>query len=238
MIVFGWYSWLISRYTAKELNLPEGDWDNVSFEVRQKCFHLFYIPFFSIGKMYVMRKDGNKYELTSEFEAYMRAAKPHNTPWYAYLGLILIPICLIGYRMNDAYKRYERTQYQKELIQQRLDWIDNPQIHDVYKLYNNHYDGCMMRVEQFTKDSIQIGMPSVLDNSNRYFLNAENSNKYFDQLGSQLWKAWIAKSDLKKAIDTDENKAHKFKSDFQGRSFPELLIADTLYISDILRFPQ
>lgn len=231
MVVFGWYSWLIRYYTPQQLGLVDSSWDNIRFEVRQKCFHVCFIPFFSIGKMYVMRKEGQMYGVTPEFESHMRSVELHKTPWYSYLGLILIPLCFILYWGSEQYDSYRRIQNNKEYIAEKLDRIENPQLHDFYKLTTQNYNSCVMRVENFTKDSILIGMPSVLSDENRYFSEITAMNEYFDGLGSQLWTAWIAKSDLKEAIDRDPTSHYNF----EGKAFPELLETDSFKINDIER---
>ena len=59
-IVFGHNNFLIKSYTPAELGIPPSDKLNgIVFEVRQHYFHLFWIPFFGIGKIYVIRRTGD-----------------------------------------------------------------------------------------------------------------------------------------------------------------------------------
>ncbi len=66
-------------------------------EVRQKYFHLFWIPFFGLGKTWALRKADNKiYELPIDHENYLNAHDfKIKTPWYTFTGPILILAGLI-----------------------------------------------------------------------------------------------------------------------------------------------
>lgn len=82
-MIYGWYSFLIKCYTPAELNIIGENLEGITFEVRQKIFHLFWIPFFSIGKIYALRKNGELYNLTEDYVTLLKSYSDAKTPWYS-----------------------------------------------------------------------------------------------------------------------------------------------------------
>lgn len=89
MIVFGHNNFLVKKYTSVDLNLPPDEsFQGVSFEVRQRYAHLFWIPFFPIRKLWAIKKpgDNNLYEMPVQFKQLILAQKKSDikTPWYSW----------------------------------------------------------------------------------------------------------------------------------------------------------
>jgi len=96
MIVFGQNHFKIKSFTQQELNLPrEEALDNIDIQVRQRYAHLFWIPFFPIGKIYGFKRQGdsNLYELPVNIKQTIKDRHSHDikTPWYSY-SLILLAL--------------------------------------------------------------------------------------------------------------------------------------------------
>ncbi len=93
MIVFGTNNFRIKKFTIDQVGseFDEG-WEGVLFEVRQRYFHLFWIPFFPIGKIFTIKKPGSsdKYEMPPSFIKVIeeKYGDQIGTPWYAYFLLI------------------------------------------------------------------------------------------------------------------------------------------------------
>ena len=89
-MVFGWYSFLIKMFRPEELEwLPE-DFDGTTIEIRQKVFHIFWIPIFPIGKLYAFRMGDSLYELPGAYEAVLKEMGVAKTPWYSFAGPLAI----------------------------------------------------------------------------------------------------------------------------------------------------
>jgi hypothetical protein len=119
MIVFGWNHFRLKSFSARELNLPDDE--SGSIEVRQKYFHLFWIPFFAIGKKWVIKRNNKLYELPIEYEAYLDShAFKVRTPWYAFAGpLLLIFGVIVGNIVSVIDEKIEHgkseARFEKEM---------------------------------------------------------------------------------------------------------------------------
>src|SRR5690349_9358749 len=101
-IVFGWNTFKIRSFSLPELGIKEEP--GISIEARQKYFHLFWIPFFSMGRKWAVRKGGQLYELPQSLETLVKtssATSAVKTPFYTYAGPLLIAAGVIFYQIND-----------------------------------------------------------------------------------------------------------------------------------------
>ncbi len=106
MIVFGWNSILLLKILAHEAGFAQPN-ENVDYhiEIRQKYFHLMWIPFFPIGKMYALRQhaDNELYNLTPEaLTALQQRFVAPKAPWYTYSLFILIALLIISGIMSGG----------------------------------------------------------------------------------------------------------------------------------------
>lgn len=94
MIVFGWNSFKLNACRPSQLGLPDVLDQDFNLERRQKYFHLFWIPFFGIGKIWALRKrsDDQLYEPNEAILKYLNGlAIQEKTPWYTFsLPLLLL----------------------------------------------------------------------------------------------------------------------------------------------------
>lgn len=108
-IVFGWNHFCIKAYAPHELGLPINNEHDYKIEVRQRYFHLFWIPFFGIGKKWALRKDSGLYELPLEFESFLKSQRLKlKTPWYTYAGPLLILMGFIIWNISDSIQAANR----------------------------------------------------------------------------------------------------------------------------------
>lgn len=107
--VFGWYSFKLKSFTPEEINLDKNLWNDSTFEVRQEVFHLFWIPVFSLGKSYRVRKQNKLYEIPDAVTSKIKGKGNIRTPWYSYLLPILavvIPVLVFIYiEIGSAFLR-------------------------------------------------------------------------------------------------------------------------------------
>jgi hypothetical protein len=98
MIIFGWNHFLIRQWLPHELGLTHPDEQaDYHVEVRQKYFHVFWIPFFPIGKMWGIRNyaDDQLYDIRHDAMAHIEEQNVEpRAPWYSYSGLIILGLLL------------------------------------------------------------------------------------------------------------------------------------------------
>lgn len=130
---------------------------HMQVEVRQRCFHLFWIPFFSLGKMYALRKDGKLYNLTPELEAILRKHTVYKTPWYTYIGFIIVFLGFILYNANDRYEAYKSRKSLDELQTTKREILTNPITGDEYTMVTNKIPNTFYaRVANVKSDSVLL----------------------------------------------------------------------------------
>src|ERR1044072_1972908 len=113
-IVFGWNSFKVRSFTLAEVGVMKEAEPGLEFEVRQAYFHLFWIPMFSIGKRWVVRKGGKMYEMPGDIRARaQRSLTGIGTPWYTFTGPILLFAAGIGY---SAIRSFEDGQSHKRSV--------------------------------------------------------------------------------------------------------------------------
>lgn len=121
-IVFGWNNFTIKSYKPKELGLTQEDTNDFRVEIRQSYFHLFWIPFFGLGKKWVIRKGRDTYELPAQFlHKVQEQHLQHRTPWYTFAGPLLILAGLIGFWAYTQYDEYRDQQRSIAYYKQRTD---------------------------------------------------------------------------------------------------------------------
>jgi hypothetical protein len=106
MIFYGWNSFTLDSCKPSKLGLPP-DLD-VEYDVQriQKYFHLYWIPFFPIGKKWVLykRSDKQQYEPNAELLKFLNSLPvKHPTPWYAFALLYLIGLVAVFFSVKDMF---------------------------------------------------------------------------------------------------------------------------------------
>jgi hypothetical protein len=108
-IVFGWNSLKVRSFTLDEIGIMKSLDPGTELEIRQAYFHLFWIPFFGLGKRWIVRKGSNMYEMPAEIKALARASLTNvKTPWYTFTGPILIVAGLIIFSIVTKVEDMQR----------------------------------------------------------------------------------------------------------------------------------
>ena len=100
MIVFGTNNFSIKTYSLSDLQIAD-DTGRITIELRQKFFHVFWIPFFPIGQIWVMRMagDSSKYVVPGEVQMQITTlGLEQSPPWYSFIGLIILGVVIVGAR--------------------------------------------------------------------------------------------------------------------------------------------
>lgn len=144
MIVFGHNSFLLNSCKPSQLGLPSELDKQFIIERRQRYFHLFWIPFFGIGKIWALRKpgDSNLYQPTAELENALNALPfQDKTPWYTFALFFLAlaaGIVFFIYEKVDRYqsqRNYER--YEAEKKERYANAVTSPQAFQYYDMREN-----------------------------------------------------------------------------------------------------
>ncbi len=97
MIIFGTNNFSVKTLSLSDLQIAD-DNHSITIELRQRFFHVFWIPFFPIGQSWVMRRahDTNKYMVPAEWEAKINElGYQQSPPWYSFIGLILAGVAVL-----------------------------------------------------------------------------------------------------------------------------------------------
>jgi hypothetical protein len=215
-IVFGVRNFKIKDIYPHEIGLSNNSGYNI--EIRQKYFHIYWIPFFGTGKIWGIRKNGELYELPHE---YISEIKRRNikvrSPWYTYSIPLLICFGFLAYFLNEQIKESNYEKQNVENFSQNVvklsTEIDHPTATQFYTLQDTQEDTSdakmYLKIEKVYPDKIMF---SVIPG---FFLNSsqlELEECYNDNKGN-LETITISKVLLKKALNLDyeASKNYSFK---------------------------
>ena len=147
-MIFGYYTVSLRTIQADQLPAEVPVEAGTHFECGLKLAHILFIPIFPMGKQWLLKRDGNSYEVTPEATQLFDTlyGKP-KTPWYAFAGLILAGLALIYFFVQDMVDDRRRMSYLKEAKKQELSekikGFENPLVSDFYALEgaNDQYYG-------------------------------------------------------------------------------------------------
>lgn len=139
-IVFGTYSIKLRSYEPSELGYNNDQLPETRFEIRQKVFHLFWIPVFPIGKIYGARKQGILVGVAPEQEKALRSKERVRTPWYSYSLVFVLLLGYLGYLGYEEYKSYDRKN--------RRETSFNNSIQQMDKDFNSLDTQCLLKLKK------------------------------------------------------------------------------------------
>lgn len=119
-LVFGWNNFHLKSYKPSALGLPAELDEQLTIERRQKYFHLMFIPTFSLGQTWSIRKrgDSNLYETPPQIGAFLEGLNiAHKTPWYTFALPILAAcggVLFLFFQMISEYDQRERAKVYRE----------------------------------------------------------------------------------------------------------------------------
>ena len=161
-VVFGWYSFKLKSYNAEDLELDKEQWADSVFEIRQKVFHLFWLPLFSLGKVYSVRKNGDLFELPEILKVKLKEKKV-KTPWYSYFIPISLVVGLIGFSIfiyiAESVMKIQNHSREKELFEISMNDVKN-------KLVNLETNSYLRLVNMNNYDKKSIKFLKLVDKNN------------------------------------------------------------------------
>ncbi|MGL5888448.1 MAG: hypothetical protein ACRC3B_01105, partial [Bacteroidia bacterium] len=117
MIVYGWNSFKLHSAPVHQYPFGQNFAPGIEVEIRQKYAHIFWIPFFSIGQMWVLKQNGQMFEMPNDLKhALIQNGVKPKTPWYSFIGLILVGVGLISFLCVNIYSQHKRELYYEELM--------------------------------------------------------------------------------------------------------------------------
>ncbi len=161
MIVFGWNSFEQDSYIPSSLGLPQNLDAQYKIIKRQKYFHIFWIPFFSIGSDFILKSPDNKlYEPNPELNIYLNSiGLKFKTPWFSFIGLILLVIGFIIYTIIDTLQTKSSIQKSAEMnIKNRnenVEKINNAKLGHYFTLMDKEYRNSYLKVIDADKYNIR-----------------------------------------------------------------------------------
>lgn len=220
MIVFGHNNFKIKTFTPKELNLPIDErLQGAEIQIRQRYAHIFWIPFFPIGKIWGIKYADSKelYELPEPIKSKIKQHHSIKTPWYSFLLIILAFLGFSGFAASEKIDKIGwENDYYKELAENKM-LIKYPTTGDFYAfdIYteNNDYESTsvVLKVKSYNDTSIEFvsGYEDVLEQevySYQMEREMENTQNYIHNPFT------IEKSDLLKMLNPEYSR-YQFSSD-------------------------
>ncbi len=211
MIKFGIRSFKLKTYSLEEFDIKTDPNSRMWIEYRQNYFHLLLIPLFPIDKVLQLRKGDNQlYELPANLHSEVEAKIKDKlkTPWYTYLGPIVLALGLGIYFGKIMLGDYRSKQYRERVYEAKalrsMEHLEKINGDDYIKLMVSDpmlVLGKFIKIERTNGDSILIKkMYTDLGYSEdvshlikSYYLKNRNS----------LDSVWIHKRMLRKAICAD-----------------------------------
>ncbi len=128
MIVYGWSSFKIHSAPIHQYPFGQNFAPGIEVEIRQKYAHIFWIPFFSIGKMWALKQNGQMFEMSNDVkQALIQYGVKTKTPWYSFIGLILVGagllIALISGMVSKSRHQSDLEQF-SQMEQEMAAYLD------------------------------------------------------------------------------------------------------------------
>lgn len=169
MIVWGHNNFRLKKVEPVELMLLDAMYNGITFERRQKYGHLFWIPIFPIGQMWVVKKkDGKMYHCPADIEARLNEMYATKVSIWAFTGPLLLLLAFVLYIVSDAinsrsWKKNAEEQQQKNTAD-LIEKVKNASANDylLFAVKNNGdknfgYQKYPLKVIKATTDSITLG---------------------------------------------------------------------------------
>jgi hypothetical protein len=223
-IVFGHNNFRVKAITPAEIGLIDAEYKNYMFELRQKYVHLFWIPIFPLGQIWVLRKpNGHIFDCPRDIENKLESIKPKGISIFAFAGPLLGVLILLLMPVFDSIKHAQYADSEKKYLQEKSKtlniYLDNLESND-YLLFESSGNGSNytndyyppVKVISATKDSVTLGNMFANNTSTTYNeYNTDLDNTQIAQLALEhpiVETYTIAKAKLKKALpyNTDNNK--------------------------------
>lgn len=213
-IVFGWNHFKIKSIDPFAAGLSQNVQPGYRIEVRQRYFHLFWIPCFSLGKKWALRKDNQLYEMPEQYMQVLRSRRDLHakTPFYTYAGPLLAAFVGICYMISEKMDDYRTEQYNKKefaaTYEENAAKFRKPSPDDYYILRSvNGYDKKYARITGLDKNNIQL---SYITKADVWSPSPAEIAKLFVEPSYQLETINVGRGDSARLICNDYDKREQF----------------------------
>ncbi len=234
-IVFGKNHFILKSYTLEELEISK-EISPIRIVKIQRYFHLYWIPFFPIGKEWAIRREGKLYEVPQEYIYILNKKKlVHKTPFYAYsLPLILLFGAILYFSATEIqqYTSSKRAQSNfKVQTEQSSTHLKTPSLNDFYEIRpTSSYSGdTFLKVVSYNDSAIQFQVPNKKIEG--YNKNAGYIASCFSSPADEYECFWLSK----KTIDSLIKKEYGYQKN-KGAEIPFLSFDDTYVLKKIHHF--
>ena len=118
MILFGYNNYKVKTVLPTELGLMDESFRNSEIQLRQKYFHLYYIPLFPLGQYWTVMKNGEQYVIDPKLENIVKQLHPSGIDWKSFALVYIITIGMTIYFTNDKISNYKREKkYKADMIE-------------------------------------------------------------------------------------------------------------------------
>jgi hypothetical protein len=209
-IVFGWNHFKIKTFDPYEIGLSQQEDPHLKIEVRQHYFHLFWIPFFSLGKKWAIRKNNELYEMPGVLKSTIKSRDDIKvrTPWYTYAGPLLLAIIGFGFMINEKVASYKSNQYSKKHFEsqyaQNISLFRKPSPDDYYLLTSvKGYGQKYAKVTMLDKQHIEL---SYITNPAANAYEPAKIAALFTSYANEMQSVTLSRGDSSKLLTSDYDK--------------------------------
>lgn len=217
----------LDQQEASALGCPP----NGTISQKVKVGHMLWIPFFPLGKYWVMEAGGQVFKLNNTVIQQIEAKHgAKGMPWYAFFGLIAIPVVLglgsISSSMNKKAQKARSLDRHAKKVETRMAAINAPVNTDYYHFKNKSYKGIVLKVDELVGDSIRFEAP--MDNDSKKWKQSNWAAGYYAG-DSPTQKVSIATADLKSSFNNVYG-----ANDVRRIASPKLAFAGSLELDKIV----
>lgn len=181
-IIFGTGSFRLLHKKPSELGLPSDLDAHITIEKRQEYFHLFWIPFFSVGQTWIMKKNGdkNRYDVPDEIKSHLQSNYPkHKAPWYTYFLSYTLLVAFVGFVclaiVNSIINKIDEKNYTEYFNNLQREEINNALPNTYIGLRNNESYQITLRVLSSDKTHLKCALSNRQDSPGGTFDSFANA---------------------------------------------------------------
>ncbi|MDF1697797.1 MAG: hypothetical protein P1U56_18260 [Saprospiraceae bacterium] len=204
-LIFGYYHFHLRTPEWEEIPKNVEVPNSMQLSQKLQVFHIFFIPFFPMGKKWVYESNDGWKEVDRISKIRLEnQMKRKRAPWYAYFGiiaLVLIPSLFIfkGYLKSKQNKANAKLRFE-QMIAKRNSIIDAPEPETLFMFHDKKYNYFGLNVTSHSKDSIFFKAPRV---KLKFRSNRDKWVEYFNENQDKTQVVSVAKTQLKKMYVTE-----------------------------------
>jgi hypothetical protein len=214
MIIFGYNNFKIKTIKSSELTYSsEYGKEDIEIEVYQKYVHIFWIPFFPIGRIWGFKKknDPKLYEIPDSLNVLIPNDIEIKTPWYSFAILFITPLIFLGVFASEQLSQISNTNYQYKKYAKYKMYVKYPITGDFYNFRINSKT-IVLKVNSYTNNSIEFVSRIRKNNESEGYISTKNEIQKMDAYTQN--PIIIPKTDLINLIQSTSENSYAKESVF------------------------